>query len=541
MHSARSVACRGESVERMLSVIFDNASVVDGTGRAPFRADVGIAGERIALIGNLREQDATTRVDCSGKTLAPGFIDVHSHSDELWLALPQCDGKIAQGVTTEIGGNCGMSAAPLRGPGLERVQRAAAHVGLDVRWRNFAEFFDLVERNGTALNVASLVGLGTTRHAVTGDSERSLQPDEMNAQAALVRAACEEGAIGISSGLAYPPSSYADMDELVAMAAAARDAGSARYASHIRNEDDLLLEATHEALEVGRKAGVLVQCSHHKAAGKRNWGKVTRSLALISDARAHDVDAYADVYPYEASWTELATILPPESRYGGIEATITRLRDPQISDDVARYLEQTRGDEWHDVLITEVSSSANASLAGMRLDEIAAIWNEEPARAAIRLLIEERLDVSAAYFRMCEDDVATVLSSTFCCVGSDASVRALTGPTARGVPHPRTFGTFPRVLQRFVRERGTLNLVEAIARMTALPAKIFGFANRGSILENNYADLVLFDETRIADMSTYARPYAFPLGIAGVYVNGEAVVRDGVLTGKRPGKVLRGH
>lgn len=523
----------------MLSTIFENAQVVDGSGKAPFRADVGIAGDRIALVGDLRERDAAVRVDCSGKTLSPGFIDVHSHSDELWLALPQCDGKIAQGVTTEIGGNCGMSAAPLRGPGLERVKRAAAHVGLDVGWQSMGEFLDLVERNGVALNVATLVGLGATRHAVSGDSERPLQKSEMEAQAALVREACEEGAIGISSGLAYPPSSYADLDELAAMASAAREAGASRYASHIRDESERLWEATEEALEVGRRADVLVQCSHHKAAGKRNWGKVEYSLGIIADARAHGLIAYADVYPYEASWTELATILPPESRYGGIEATLAYLQDPQGAGEVARYLERTRGDEWNDVLITDVSSQENAHFAGMRLSEIAQAWQMEPDRAAIRLLVEERMDVGAAYFRMCEEDVATVLSAEFCCVGSDASVRALSGPTARGVPHPRTFGTFPRVLQRFVRERGTLDLPQAIARMTSLPAKIFGFRDRGVIAEGKYADLVLFDQARIADVSTYAKPYAFPVGIAAVYVNGKPVLRDGAFTGQRPGKVLR--
>ena len=523
----------------MISTVLENAEIIDGSGGKPYVADIGIVGDRIALIGDLRERASAGRIDCTGQTVTPGFIDVHSHSDELWLALPGCDGKIAQGVTTEIGGNCGMSAAPLRGPGLERVRRSAEHVGLPVEWRDFDEFFALVERNGIALNVASLVGLGTARQAVTGDSEKRLNRAELEAQSALVREACEQGAVGASSGLAYPPSSYADIDELAAMAAAARDGGAARYASHIRNESEHLLEATAEALEVGRRAGVLVQCSHHKAAGKRNWGAVHRSLAAISQARAAGVEAYADVYPYVASWTELATILPPEARYGGIEATLQRLREPTDAAVVAAYLEATRGDEWHDILITDVASEGNVALAGMRLDEIAAMWGVEPARAAITLLIDERLDVGAAYFRMSEEDVAAVLSAAFCCVGSDASVRALSGPTARGVPHPRTFGTFPRVLARFVRERKTLPWAEAIRRMTSLPASIFGLDGRGSIGVGSFADLVVFDAEKIGDAATYERPYAFPTGIAHVYVNGEAVLREGALTSKRPGRVLR--
>lgn len=524
----------------MLSVVLSNAGVVDGTGSPPFKADIGLEGERIAAMGDLHERDAYTRIDCTGLTLAPGFIDVHSHSDELWLALPGCDGKIAQGVTTEIGGNCGMSAAPLRGPGLERVRRAAAHVGLDVAWNSLDEFFRLVERRGVALNVATLAGLGTTRQAVSGDSERSLTPDELARQAGLVREACEHGAIGVSSGLAYPPSQYADLDELVAMAAAARDAGAPRYASHIRNEDDSLLEATGEALQVGERAGVLVQCSHHKAAGRRNWGKVHRSLAAITQARERGIAAFADVYPYVASWTELATILPPQCRYGGIEATLGRLADRAGAESIARYLDETRGDEWHDIMITDVSSQNNAQFAGMRLDEIASGWNLDPAHAAIRLLREERLDVGAAYFRMCEEDVTTVLRADFCCVGSDASVRALQGPTARGVPHPRTFGTFARVLGTFTRERKSLHLVEAIAKMTSLPAAIFGLAGRGTIAVGNYADLVVFDAGSVADRATYERPYAYPAGIAHVFVNGAAAMRDGSLTGTRSGHVLRG-
>ncbi|MGZ3515545.1 MAG: N-acyl-D-amino-acid deacylase family protein [Vulcanimicrobiaceae bacterium] len=524
----------------VISTVFENATIIDGTGRPPFITDVGIVRDRIALIGNLSGRDAHERVNCSGKVLAPGFIDVHSHSDELWLALPTCDGKIAQGVTTEIGGNCGMSVAPLHGPGLERVQRSARHIGIDVEWRSLDEFFALVEHSGVALNVATLVGLGTTRQVVAGDSERRLEAEELRAQARAVREACEQGALGISSGLIYPPSRYADLDELVAMAAAARDAGAARYASHVRDEGDELLPAIEEALNVGERAGVTVQCSHHKAQGKRNWGKVHASLELIERARARDLDAYCDLYPYVASWTELATILPPEVRYGGRTPTLERLRDPEAASAIALALNVKLGDQWHDIMVTEVASERNAGLAGMRMDEIARHWWLSPARAAIRLLEEEKLEVGAVFFKMNEDDVATVLSAEFCCIGSDASVRALRGPTARGVPHPRTFGTFPRVFGRFVRQRRTIDAVEAVRRMTSLPARIFGLHERGCVEVGNFADLVVFDQQTIRDRATYEDPYHYPEGIAHVYVNGKAVLRDGELTRARPGRVLRG-
>ncbi|MBV8727965.1 MAG: amidohydrolase family protein, partial [Candidatus Eremiobacteraeota bacterium] len=268
----------------MIATIFESATIVDGTGSARYVTDVGVVGERIALIGDLRERDAQRRVDCRGKILAPGFIDVHSHSDELWLALPRCDGKIAQGVTTEIGGNCGTSVAPARGVALHKLQHSAAHYGIDVEWESFDDFFRLIEAHGVALNVASLVGLGTTRSLVAADSERRLESDESAAQARIVREACEHGAIGVSSGLIYPPSMYADLDELTAMSAAAREGGAALYASHVRNEGDTLLDAIHEALEVGRRAEVAVQCSHHKSQGKQNWGRVQASLEHIEKA-----------------------------------------------------------------------------------------------------------------------------------------------------------------------------------------------------------------------------------------------------------------
>ncbi|HEY5258339.1 MAG TPA: amidohydrolase family protein, partial [Candidatus Baltobacteraceae bacterium] len=435
--------------------------------------------------------------------------------------------------------NCGISPFPLIGDARTPIERNARHYGIEVTWSTLEEFFAAVERNGVALNVATLVGLGTTRRAVAGESDRKLEAAEITAQAALVRAACEQGALGVSSGLIYVPGRYADTAELIELASAARAGGAPRYASHVRSEADDLFAAIDEALEIGESAQVAVQCSHHKAQYPRNWGKVHQTLASIERARERGVAAFADVYPYVASWTELATILPVHARAGGTQATRQRLRDPQYAAVLALELELARADQWHDMLITQVGSDANADVCGLRVDELAGRWRLSPARAAIRLLAEESLEVGAMFFSMNEDDVAAVLSAGFTCIGSDASVRALDGPTARGVPHPRTFGTFPRVFGRFVRGRPTLSLEEAVRRMTSLPATIFGLRDRGEIAVEKYADLVLFGPDTIRDTATYERPYAFPAGIERVYVNGRTVFADGAFTDARPGRALR--
>ncbi|MBD5633572.1 MAG: D-aminoacylase [Candidatus Eremiobacteraeota bacterium] len=524
----------------MINVIIERARIYDGIDRAPFVTDLAIGGDRIALLGDLSGREAYERIDAANRTLAPGFIDVHSHSDELWLADGSCRSKIRQGVTTEIAGNCGTSVAPLRGEAELRKAEEARAVGVELAWRELDQFFDIVERSGVALNVASLVGLGTTRRAVCGEREGRLEDDELAAQCALVRDTVERGALGVSSGLIYTPSRFADERELVACASAAREAGMPRYATHLRSEGDDLLAAVDEALAVARRADCAVQFSHHKAAGKKNWGKVHRSLDTIARARARGVVANADVYPYVAMWTDLETILPEDARRGGREATLERLRDPEAALALALRLQLEREDEWHDIQISTLESERNAALAGRRLDDIARSWRLSPPRAALRLLVEERLNVEAIFFAMTEEDVATIVSADFVSIGSDASARSEVGPTARGLPHPRTFGTFPRVFGRYVRGRRTLELGEAIRRMTSLAADQFGIADRGRIVPGAFADLVLFDAETIVDTATYERPYSYPLGIDFVWVNGRAVVRDGETTGDRPGRALRG-
>ncbi|HEY1728359.1 MAG TPA: amidohydrolase family protein [Candidatus Baltobacteraceae bacterium] len=525
----------------MLNYIFERASVYDGSGKPPYVTDVATFGDRIVLIGDLSQHDAIERIPCSGRALAPGFIDIHSHSDENWLIDDAAAGKITQGVTTEIGGNCGSSIAPLLGYARERKRAEAKRLEIEVQWSSFDQFFREVERAGVALNVASLVGLGTTRACIAGPEDRRLEREELRSQARLVREAIDEGAVGVSSGLIYEPGRYADLDELASCAIAAREAGAPLYASHLRDEGDRLIEAVDEALAVGARADVMVQLSHHKAAWRRNWGKVHRSLEIVDRARTAGRSIACDVYPYVAMWTDLDTILPDDVRDGGPEATLARLRDPKTATAVHLALEMRfTAQEWHDILITDVRSARNEELAGKRMDEIASMRGVKPARAALDLLVEERLHAQAAFFAMNEDDVATVLSASFCAVASDASTRGFSGLTRHGVPHPRAFGCFPRIFRRFVRARKTLTNEEAVRRMTSLPASLFNLRGRGNIAENAYADLVVFDPAQIGDRATYEQPYEAAEGIAHVFVNGSPVMRDGRMTQARPGRVLRG-
>ncbi|MGH7727590.1 MAG: N-acyl-D-amino-acid deacylase family protein [Vulcanimicrobiaceae bacterium] len=528
----------------MIDAIVAGARIYDGLGAPPFVTDLGIVGERIALIGALEAQDARLRIDARGLALAPGFIDTHAHSDELWLVDPRCLGKLAQGVTTEIGGNCGRSAAPLFGPAREAKQTALLLDGLDPSWESLDEFLGEVARARPAINVATLVGHGTVRRGLVGDRPGRLDDDESAALCATIREAVEAGALGLSSGLAYVPSRFADTEELIACSRAARDAGAARYATHLRDESAGLLAATGEALAIGEAAEVAVVCSHHKAAWQPNWGLVHRSLAAIERARARGHNVAVDCYPYVAMWTELATILPEDALAGGREATLARLRDPRTAAALTLRVELDWHDRWEQIRIASFGGERNEEPTGATIGRtVAEIARERTAtatRTALALLAEARMEVEAIFFAMSQDDVATVLSADFCAIGSDASARACDGPTARGLPHPRTFGTFPRVVRRFVFGRRTFDLAEAIRRMTSFPAALFGLRGRGRIAPGAFADLVLFDPERLRDTATYEQPYAYPEGVAAVFVNGRLALRDGAPTGERAGRVLRG-
>jgi len=524
----------------VLDFILTGGLIVDGTGKPGFVTDVAIAGDVIARVGDCSELAARERVGCAGAVVAPGFIDMHGHSDEVLLVNPLASSKLRQGITTEVGGNCGTSPAPLsHREQVDRALRLQTRHGLELSWTDFDGFFAALERAGCALNFCCLVGLGNTRDAVDGISPRPLDAGALERECSLVREACAQGAIGVSSGLMYPPGCFADAEELTALARAAGDAGGAFYATHLRSEGDQLEAAVEEALAVGRRAEASVQFSHHKAAGQKNWGKVHRTLALIDKAKSRGMDVGLDQYPYKASSTGLDAILPEDVKAGTRDDVIARLADARYAAALAARLEFEWGGRWNDIVISTVSTSRNRNVEGRSIAQIAAARGRPPAATVLRMLVEERLDVSAIYFTMCESDVRAVLSYGSTCIGSDAAARATSGPTSAGRPHPRAFGTFPRVFRRYVRETALLTLEEAVRRSTWLPATRLRLRRRGKVAEGWYGDIAVFDPQRIGDTATYVEPLCYPVGVRHVFVNGRPAVRDEATTGEMPGRVLR--
>jgi N-acyl-D-amino-acid deacylase len=530
----------------LLDLLLTGGYVIDGTGRPAFPANVGVADGKIALVAppTVPPPAAARTADCSNLALSPGFIDIHSHSDYLLLANRTAESKITQGVTTEIGGNCGFSPAPVLGANMEEdYGRYLSDLGIEDRWNDLAGFYDVLERTGIAVNFASFTGHNNLRKAVVGYEARPAAPEEMARMKRLLAEAVEQGSLGMSAGLIYPPGCYAPREELIELTEESARRGGF-YATHMRDEGNHLEEAVEETLEIGRRSGSQVQISHHKACGHANWGKVERTLAMMDRAVEEGLPVYADQYPYLATSTGLAALLPRWVHDGGKEAVIGRLKDPEISAKIREEVETgptaiRHGGRWESILITQVRTDENRWTEGLSMTQIAERWSSDPISALFRLLIEEELGAGMVNFMMCEEDVERVMKHPRVCFGSDGTAKAMSGPLSAGKPHPRAFGTFPRVLSHYVRERGAIGLEEAIRKMTGLTAQILGFGDRGKIEEGYAADLVVFDPSRVRDCATYARPHAFSEGIRHVFVNGEAVLLNSEITGATPGRTLR--
>ncbi len=536
----------------MHDLLFRGARIVDGTGSPRLPGDVAVDAGRIAAVGDLAGTRARRVVDVDGLILAPGFIDLHTHSDFTLPVYPRAPAMVRQGVTTQLVGNCGFSPFPVNEDRLDLLRAFAAFVdgGLSWDWADAAGYARHLESLPLACNVALQVGHGTVRAAVMGFDNRPPASSELARMERLVAEAFEQGVLGLSTGLIYVPGSYAETDELIALArVAARHGGF--YSSHIRGEGDTLLDAVEEALTIGRAAGVSVQLSHHKAMGRQNWGRVEASLALIDRALADGVDVLADQYPYPAGSTTLAAILPRWALEGGVEAMRRRLTDgavrARIRNDLAGAPRgerpsgrtETSADREFDpetIMISAVPEGANKRHEGKMLTDIAASRGIPAVDAALDLLAQEGGGVQMIVFGMSEDDVRRVMRHPVVAIASDGWTL---DPAAGGKPHPRSYGTYARVLGHYVREEGVLTLEEAVRKMTSLPARRLRRSDLGSVRPGCVADLVLFDPDQVADVATFEDPHRFCAGVTHVVVNGQLVIELGQDTGARAGRVLR--
>ena len=519
----------------MLDLKILNGTVLDGTGGPAVLADIGIEGDRIAVVGSLAAAESRRTLDARDRSVCPGFIDAHSHSDVYLLVEPTAPSKIFQGVTTEVVGNCGTSAAPMTGH--YRMPSDWSAVPLPGTWKTVAEFRRLVEHARPAVNVVMLIGHNTLRGGVIGYNNTPASESDLAAMTRLLEQALDEGGRGFTTGLIYRPGMFASRAELTALAKVAGRRGGI-YTSHIRSEGGHLLEALDEALAIGRAAGARVQIAHLKTSKAPNWNKLDAALGLIRAARNEGLVVGADRYPYTASWTSLDVILPRWAQEGGNDAELARLRDPstrrRVREDLLRSL---RDEDWQSIIIGSVGRPDYASYQGRRLADVAAELSLEPVDTALRIIESDELRTSAFYAWMNEENMIRILAEPYVMIGSDASIRALTGPLSLDFAHPRAYGTFPRFLRMAV-DGKTVPLAEAVRKMTSLPAEQFGLGDRGVIARGRKADLVIFDPKTVRDASTYASPHQFGPGIEEVIVNGVLTLRGGAFTGDRAGRIL---
>jgi N-acyl-D-aspartate/D-glutamate deacylase len=516
--------------------------VVDGTGREAFAADVGIRDGRVVAVADLAEADAGERIDATGSYVSAGFIDVHTHSDlapllddeHLELRL----GSLRQGVTTEICGNCGFSVFPASSERDEDVLRYLQAV-LGPNARSFAdlpEYGRALTEGGLITNVGTLVGHGTLRAGVIGFANRAADRTELQQLRAALADACGHGALGFSSGLIYTPGSYAPIEELVELSKVAAE-HEIPYVTHMRDEMDGVDAAIDEALRIGAESGAAVQISHHKVAGKRNWGHTTETLERLERARAEGIDVAIDVYPYTAGSTVLAALMPPWANEGGIASLLERLASPTELDRIRADFEHglpgwqklVDPDGWGDVVVA--GAPRHPELEGRTIADLAGSNGVDAVGFVAELLIAEQAQVTVVLHMMAEEDVARVIASRLSMIGSD-------GIPLPGKQHPRWAGTFARIIAKYVRADRLLTLEEAVHKMTQAPAERFKLHGKGVVAEGMDADLVVFDLGEVEDNATYASPLSPPTGVVHVLVNGELGIRNGVATEARPGRFI---
>lgn len=525
----------------MFDLLIKNGLVFDGSGSPGFESDVAVEGGRIVAIGDLKESEAKTVIDASGKAVTPGFIDMHSHADFTLPAIPTADSMVHQGITTLVAGQCGSSPVPLLDETRDVAISALDNADLPIPWDELSTFESYIyhlQEIGISPNVVMLVGQGVVRGAVMGFSAEPATPGQIAQMQEEVIKAMDAGAIGVSTGLIYPPGSYSNTEELIELVRPVGERGG-YYFSHIRGEDTMLLEAIAEAIHIGEETGAAVQISHLKAAGQLNWSKAEKALELIDQARGRGLDVASDMYPYMASSTGLSVLIPEWAHEGGHKVIMERLADPTVRQRIKSdpHMERVSAmASWDKVMICRASKMPEYE--GRSIAELADAADSEVADWIMDALLATELDADILPFIMSEENIKMQLAHPALMIGCDGTGLIAEGPLAKGVPHPRSYGTFPRVLARYVREEKVLSLEQAIYKMTGLAAERLRWTDRGLLKEGFYADLVVFDPETVADKATYQAPHQYAAGIEHVLVNGVPVICDGNHTGSRPGKLL---
>ncbi|MBI2458285.1 MAG: D-aminoacylase [candidate division NC10 bacterium] len=524
-----------------VDLLIRGARVFDGGGNPPLEADIAIRGDRIVAVGHDVTPAAARRViDARGLAAAPGFVDIHGHSDYHLLLAPTAESAVLQGVTCEIGGNCGYAAAPIWGPWWEDRARSYREVfDLDHPWHDVGAYFRRLLDTGISINFGLLVGHNTLRGSAMGGENRSPTAEELQAMVAALERGMDEGALGLSTGLVYAPACFSSAEELGTLTTVAGRKGGI-LATHMRSEGDGLLEAIQEVIAAAEAGRTPLQISHLKTYGERNWEKLPQAFELIESAQRRGVDVTADRYPYTAANTGLQAALPRWAIEGNKAEQTERLKDPAVRARIRQEIGEGPGArDWSQVMISEVTLPHNRRYLGLRVDAAARLADKEILTFVLDLLHEEKTQVDAIYFTMSQENLRAILRKPYVMIGSDSGCRAHYGPLSTGHPHPRTFGTFARVLGHYVREEHLFDLSTAIRKMTSDPCRRMGLADRGWIRPGSIADIVLFDPDRVQDSATYEEPIRYPVGVHTVLVNGVVTVEAGEHTGVRAGRIVR--
>jgi dihydroorotase/N-acyl-D-amino-acid deacylase len=527
-------------------IVITNGHVIDGSGSPWYSGDIGIRDGRIAAIGNLAAASRKRTIDAGGKVVAPGFIDMLGQSELTILVDPRLPSKIFQGITSEITGE-GDSVAPLNDALIQAGHSQYDYYKLTPDWRTFRQYFARLEKQGMGINLASYVGATQVRRFVLGEDDKQPTPEQLAQMQALVRQAMNDGAVGVSTALEYAPAPYAKTEELIALASEAGKLGGI-YSTHMRNESDSVLGAIDEALRIGREANIPVEIWHLKVAGKNNWGRMPEVVAKINEARAAGADVTADTYAYTAWYNDFSAFIPPWAHDGGTAKLIARLQDPATREKIRKDMLTPSKDwdnEWQEIpgpdaiMIGAVENQTLLPMQGKRLSEIAKLWNKDPMDALFDFLIQDP-STGVAVFGMSQPDVTLALQQPWVAIDNDSEGTSPEGILGQAHPHPRAYGTFPRILAKYVREEKVLSLEDAIRKFSALPAQRMRLTDRGVLKAGMWADVVIFDPATVHDRATFDNPNQLSEGMDYVLVNGVPVIDQGKMTGALPGKVLRG-